>query len=189
MVLEGAAILSNVGPCFLTQRTLQLFPTLDGETNFNDRVPEIFTPKQFRVVSEDEVRVLKQVSLLHDTVLDQLSSNLSAPPVKDDVNTLMHIHASVQSHSKDYYNLTSGLIAAGSIFAVFIMYYLFRSHCQLLVAACIGKCSRKVIDPYESQQHPVETVVTSPPNSNVTRETQELEATPVRFSTYSMQST
>jgi hypothetical protein len=70
MALVEAGILSNARPCLLTLQTLQLFPALKGEADFNGRVPVIFEPDHPRGISDHETGVLKQVSLLHVIYLD-----------------------------------------------------------------------------------------------------------------------
>jgi hypothetical protein len=124
---------------------------LRAEAVFNDRFPVIFTPEHPMVVYDQEAEVLKQVSLLHEKFLDQLSPNFFTHQMEADINTLIQIHADFQIHAKVHHKLTAGLIIAQGVFTIFLIYYCFLSHCQLVMTNYIRKYQRKVYYPSNIQ--------------------------------------
>ena len=106
----------------LTLPGLQLFPALTGERDFTGRGPVLFTPAVPMVITDQEPGVLQQVSLLNDTSLNILSSDLSTLHLEADVNTLVHVQTITQQHARYHQWLTMGMFAAGSGFIIFLIY-------------------------------------------------------------------
>jgi len=79
------------------------------------------------------------MSLLNGTYLDQLATSISTRHLKADVNTLFHVHASTQEHVKESYWMAVGLIVAGVILAIFLVYYFTHSYFRTLTKSCIHK--------------------------------------------------
>jgi hypothetical protein len=104
MRLEEAGFLEGARSCYLALQGPQLYPALRGETEFSARVPILFTPAVPAVASADEMEILRQMSFLNETHLEELSSSISSHHIEADINTLFHLHASSLQHaSKSYW--------------------------------------------------------------------------------------
>jgi hypothetical protein len=191
MTLQGAGILGNAGPCFLSLPALHLYPTLRGEAALNARAPVVYAPKHPKIITDMEAETLEHVSLLHDTVLDLLIANQCTRHLGGDVDQLIYLHANTQGHAKGHYTLGLCLIAAGSILIFFLIYYFTHSYWQRVLLNCVNKCRGKSNTPSTSQPPSTSnSAATSQPNSSTPSERQaEPAATSVCFSTYSLQST
>jgi hypothetical protein len=82
MLLEGGGFLLNAGRCSLITEGLQLYPALQGEFQYTPRVPELFTP-----ATSGEEEVLRQMSFLDRTRLEQLVTSISLHHMNADVAT------------------------------------------------------------------------------------------------------
>jgi hypothetical protein len=70
-----------------------------GETEFSSQVPVLFTPTIAGVALAPEKEVLRQMSFLNGTNLEQLSTDISSHHIEADINTLFHLHASTFQHA------------------------------------------------------------------------------------------
>jgi hypothetical protein len=137
MTLEGGGFLENAESCYLALQGLELYPALRGETEFSAPVPVLFIPTVPAVASAHELEVLRQISIYNGTSLEQLSTSISSHHIEADINTLLLLHASrVQNESKSDW-IASGLIAAGVVLTLFILYYFTHSCLCNLVKKCI----------------------------------------------------
>ena len=112
--LEGAGLLKGVESCYLALQGLQLYPASRGEKEFLARIPILFTPAVPAAASADEMEILRQMSFLNGTHLEELSSRISSHHIEADVNTLIHLHASSLQHASKGYWITCGLIVIGN---------------------------------------------------------------------------
>jgi acid phosphatase family membrane protein YuiD len=94
MLLEGCGFLLNAGRCSLITERLQLFPALQGEIQYTARSPEMFVQAIQKIVTAREETVLRQMSSLDGTKLEQLVTSISSHYMDADVNALLHMHDS-----------------------------------------------------------------------------------------------
>jgi hypothetical protein len=185
MLLEGSGFLLNAGCCSLILEGLQLFPSLQGEIQYTPQSPELFIPAIQRIVTSREEAVLRQISSLDGTKLEQLVTSISSHYMDADVNTLLHLHNSSQQVESKSNGITLGLIVASIVLILFILYYLTQAYIWNLVKKCVVNRVNTESESVQKSQYDISTP--SQPNaSNVNDEiwTAEPQA---RFSAYSMQ--
>ena len=139
MTLQGSGVLTNAGSCFLILPGLQLFPALRGEVDFIAQPPVLYSQATLVIATVHETGVLRQVSLLNGTYLDQPSTSIYKNHIEADVNTLLPIHASTQGRAKESYWITVGLIVTGVVLAIFLGYYFTHAYVQNLKKDCSYK--------------------------------------------------
>jgi hypothetical protein len=182
MTLQGSGVLTNAESCFLTLQGLQLFPALSEELDFNTQPPLLYTPTTLAIAIDHETGVLRQVSLLNGTHLDQLSNSIATRHIEADVNTLLHIHASTQERAKKSYWIAIGLIVTDTILVIFLGYHFTSPYVRTLTKACNYKTAldQNTQKPYDEHPTTSQPTLTSPEGSS-----QEKAPSPrVRYSTY-----
>jgi hypothetical protein len=109
---------------------------LGGETEFSAQVPVLFIPTVPAVTSAHEMEVLRQMSLLNGTNVEQLSTTISSHHIEVDTNTLVNLHASSMQYASRSEWTAVGTIAAGVVFTLFIFYYFTHSYIFNLLKKC-----------------------------------------------------
>jgi hypothetical protein len=117
------------------------------------------------------------------TGLEQLATSISSHHMVADVNTLLHIHDTSQQFESRRNGVTVGLIAASTVFILFIFYYFTQPYLWNVVKGCAVKWERTESESVQKSQ------CNMPPlQPNVSDVNDELPAEPqARFSAYSMQ--
>lgn len=186
MTLDGGGVLHNTESCYLTMQGLQLYPALRGESEFAAPTPVLVTPFVPAVTSDSEKEVLRQMSILNGTNLDQLTSSISAHHIQADINTLFNLHASNLHHASKIDGTVLGLIVTGIVLILFVLYYFTHSYIwSLLKIHCVAR-NNSVDNRVQKNQgeHP------SPLPPDPSKEDCEDVADPVpqaRYSIYSLQ--
>jgi hypothetical protein len=184
MHLEGSGFLLNAGRCSLITEGLRLLPTLQGEIQYTARAPELFTPAIQKIVTSREA-VLRQMSSLDRTRLEQLVTSISSHHMEADVNTLLHLHNSSQQFESKSNGNTSGLIAASIVLILLILYYFTQTYIWNLVKKCVVNQANTGSESVKKSQCDISTP--SQPNASYVND-ESLSAEPqARFSAYSMQ--
>jgi hypothetical protein len=188
MTLQGGGILKNAGSCYLTLQGLQLYPALTGEREFSAQVLILFTPTVPAVASDREMELLQQMPLLNGTNLEQLSTSISSHHIEADIKTLFHLHATSLQHASKSNWIALGLIVAGVVLTLFILYYFTHSYFWNLLNKYMVNRNNMAVDADQKLQ----AEYLSPQHPNISNADCEdiAEATPqVRYSVYSLQST
>jgi hypothetical protein len=74
-------------------------PRVERKTEFSTQVPVLFTPTIPAVASARQKEVLRQMSILNGTNLEQLSTGIFSRHIESNINTLFHFHASALQHA------------------------------------------------------------------------------------------
>jgi hypothetical protein len=160
---------------------------LGGETEFSAQVTVLFTPTVTVVTSAHEMEVLRQMSLLNGTNVEQLSTSISSHHTEADINTLVNLHASSMQHASRSDWTAMGTIAAGVVFTLFIFYYFTHPYISNLLKNCTTTCDKRGNAGVQKPQ--VENPSPSHPNSSSAVGENLTEVNPqVRYSVYSLQS-
>ena len=85
-------VLQNTESCYLTMQGLQLYPALRGESEFAAQNPVLVTPFVPAVASDREMEVLRQMSILNGTHLDQLTTSITSHHIQADIDTFQFTH-------------------------------------------------------------------------------------------------
>ena len=187
MRLEQAGYLKGTESCYLALQGLHLYPALRRETEFSASIPLLFTPAVPAAASADEIEILRQMSFLNETHLEELSSSISSHRIEADINTLFHLHASSFHHASKSYWIICGLIVASIVLVLFIIYCFTQVYIWNLFKSCF--VNRDSTADSGNQEPQPESV--SPLQPSVASADCEDRAEPnsqVRFSIYSLQS-
>ena len=187
MTLDGAGVLQNTESCYLTMQGLQLYPAL-RESEIAPQTPVLVTPFVPAVASDRELEVLRQMSILNGTHLDQLTTSISSHLIQIDINTLFNLHLSNLQHASKINWTALGLIVTEVVLILFILYYFAHFYVWNLVKTCIATRNSSVDnsvqkdrDENPSPLHPDPTKVDS---EDVTDQVPQ-----ARYSIYSLQAT
>jgi hypothetical protein len=120
MRLEEAGFLKGTESCYLALQGLHSYPALRGA-----RIPILFTPAVPAVASA-EMEILRQMSFLNGTHLEELSSSISSHRTEADINTFFHLHTASLQHASKSNWIIWGLIVASVVLILFIIYYLLN---------------------------------------------------------------
>jgi hypothetical protein len=131
VILEGGGILHDAESCYLTLQGLQLHPALRRETEFSTQVPVLFTSTIPAVASAPEKEVLRHM-FLNGSNLEQLSTDISSHHIEVDINTLFHLNASALQHASRNNWTAWGLIVAGVVLTLFMLYYFVHFYLENL---------------------------------------------------------
>jgi hypothetical protein len=71
--------------------------------------------------------------------MEQFSTSISNHHVEADINTIFHLHASTIRHANRSNWVAWGLIVAGVVLTLFILYYFTQSYVRNLVKICISR--------------------------------------------------
>ena len=136
------------------------------ELDFSAQDPVLYIPDTPAVATDHETGALQQMTLLNGTQLDQLSNSFAAHHIQADADTLLHIHASNQEHARQSYRMSVGLLVAGIIFSMFLVYYFTHTYLRNQMERCIHKSDLDV----NTQQPQTNPPSTSLPNLAETEE-------------------
>ena len=130
MRLEEAGFLKGTESCYLALQGLHSYPALRGA-----RIPILFTPAVPAVASA-EMEILRQMSFLNGTHLEELSSSIYSHHIEVDIHILFHLHASSLQHASKSNWIIWGLIVASIVLILFIIYYFTQVYIWNLLKNC-----------------------------------------------------
>jgi hypothetical protein len=186
--LSGGGILSNVSSCYISTDKLQFYPELRGELDSVLPAPALYVPELQPVVSAHELHTLQQLMPVDTKILDQMEARLSEYHHGSDVNSLMQLHAVSLEHERRTNWLFYALISLGTILMSFLSYFCFLPYLRSMVTRC-RRNPNEFTHPDAKSEHPQTILSTSQGQVSPKPECSlnESAATPVRFSTYSLQ--
>jgi hypothetical protein len=126
LLLEGSGFLLNAGRCSFMRKGLQMYPALQGESQYTSRAPVLFTPTIPPIVSSGKAATLKQMTSVDRTGVERLVTGISSHHMDADVNTLLHLHDTSHQFESKSNRVTLGLIAASMVLILFIYITLHR---------------------------------------------------------------
>ena len=158
-----------------------------GETEFAARVPMLFTPAVPAVASANEMQILRQMSFLNETHLEELSSSISSHRIEAYINTLFHLHTASLQHASKSNWIIWGLIVASVVLILFIIYYFTQFYIGTILKNCFVDRDSATDDSIQKPQF--ESLSPSQPNTTSVDCVDRTDPNPqVRYSVYSLQS-
>jgi hypothetical protein len=101
-VLMIAGLVFNATACHISTEDLHIYPTLRGSMQTGLHTPHIFLPDKVVIISQHESHQLQELAPPTLQALDNLQSHLTTPLHSIDVDSLLHMHQTLQKSQTDF---------------------------------------------------------------------------------------
>jgi len=131
MSLTGAGIIHNATRCSISSDEFQTFPELRGATREELKAPTLHLPDNIPVVSDFELKQLREIPPLATRQLDDIHDRVTASMQTYDVESLLHSQQTslLQEKRTNHLIIITTSLCALPIFSIlcFLLYTRIRS--------------------------------------------------------------
>ena len=128
--LDGSGLIHNASTCHIATQELRTLPILSKAAELPLDTPQLFLPDSIPVVEGRELFKIEEAMSPETSGLDFVKERLATPRQSYDIDTLLHVHQKSVHAAQDSHWLWLVTIAACSVTAIVLLYFLLRANLQ-----------------------------------------------------------